>query len=241
MRDSMIFYRSYYEVIKELPDEQKIKVYEAIFEYGLNDNEIILDGIERAIFNLAKPNINSANARYTASVENGKQGGRPKSKSLDKTQQKPSDNLDKTQREPNPKPRPKPRQNLNVDVDDDVDVNDNDDVVVGATKPTTTKSAVWDYYLNNINSTPVRTEIEQMEDYEKELPSDLIIYAMERAVDQKKRYIGYIKGIINDWLANGITTLAEAKEERKPKPKKDIGNRIQENKVIDYNKFYCNL
>ena len=72
MRNSIVFYRSYYEVIKELPDEDKLKAYEAIFEYGLNDNEVELEGLVKAIFNLAKPNINSANARYEASTSSGK-------------------------------------------------------------------------------------------------------------------------------------------------------------------------
>ena len=58
MRDSIVFYRSYYEIIKELPDEQKLKLYEAIFEYGLNDDEIELDGILHISFhNLSMLNL----------------------------------------------------------------------------------------------------------------------------------------------------------------------------------------
>ena len=220
MRDSIVFYRSYYEVIKELPDEQKLKVYEAIFEYGLNDNEVELDGLIRAIFNLTKPNIDSANARYEASVENGKKGGRPKKENLEK----PSHNLDKTQT--------KPRQNLNDNVNDNDNVNVNDNVVVA------TPSAIT-FYLNNINSAPVAKEMEILESYQKDLPDDVLIYGMEKAVEKKARNLSYIKAIWNSWISKGITTLAEAQEETKPNVT-DL-QKYRSDEEIDYEQYYANL
>ena len=38
---------------------------------------------------------------------------------------------------------------------------------------------------------------------------------MEKAVEKKIRNLGYIKAILNSWKNKGITTLAEAKEEKK--------------------------
>ena len=35
-RDSFVFYRSYYEAIKDLNDEEQLTLYKAIFEYALN-------------------------------------------------------------------------------------------------------------------------------------------------------------------------------------------------------------
>lgn len=99
------------------------------------------------------------------------------------------------------------------------------------------KDEVMDFYLNNINSTPVSREVEVIESYQKELPADLIIYAMEKAVDNRGRNLAYIKKILNTWKQKGITTLAEAKEEKKERSQ-DEPNRVRENKVIDYSKFY---
>ena len=115
MKDSFVFYRSFYEAIKLLNGEQRLRLYEAIFEYALNDIDAELSGAELAIYNLTKPSINSANARYNASVENGKRGGRPKNKNLEK----PNHNLEK------------PRHNLakpNHNLNDNVYVYDNDNV-----------------------------------------------------------------------------------------------------------------
>ena len=39
MRDSIVFYRSFYEAVCELPDEQQLSAIKAILEYGLNDSD----------------------------------------------------------------------------------------------------------------------------------------------------------------------------------------------------------
>ena len=74
MRNSFIFYRSFYESIKELTPEQQSEVYTAVFEYSLNQNEVELSGISKAIFTLIKPQLDANLKRY----ENGSKGGRPK-------------------------------------------------------------------------------------------------------------------------------------------------------------------
>lgn len=126
MKDSFVFYKSFYDAIKKIPEEYQLELYNAILSYsleGIGPNN--LSPIAEAMFILIKPNIDSSQKRYEASVENGKKGGRPlkktqeePDKNLDKTQQKPNQNLDETQEEPD--------ENLNVDVDDNVDVNVND-------------------------------------------------------------------------------------------------------------------
>ena len=115
MRDSFVFYRSFAEAMKELPDDQKACLIDLICDYAL-------DGIEPTegtgavigMFKLMKPQIDANNKRY----ENGKKGGRPVTK--DKAEQnqtitktKPNNNQDKTDTEPN----------VNVNVNDNV--NDN--------------------------------------------------------------------------------------------------------------------
>lgn len=69
MRDSTIFYRSFYEAIKTLNDEQANRVYTAIFELSLNNNLVELDGVENTIFTLIRPQIEANNKKYL----NGKQ------------------------------------------------------------------------------------------------------------------------------------------------------------------------
>ena len=73
-RDSMIFYRSFYESVNGLSPIIKAELYDAIFEYGLNFKEIeFTNEISKALFTLIKPQLDANIKRF----ENGK---RPKTK-----------------------------------------------------------------------------------------------------------------------------------------------------------------
>lgn len=100
MRESVVFYRSFYEAIRMLPAEQFKASALAILEYGLDGKEPETDGIERTVFCMAKPQIDANNRRY----ENGTKGGRPKTKTnLTETK----DNRDETKVEPKEKEKAK--------------------------------------------------------------------------------------------------------------------------------------
>jgi len=106
MRDSTIIYRSFYEAIKELPKTNQAEVWEAVFEYSLNFNEIELKGLSKTIFTLIKPNIAANIKKY----HNGKQ---PKQKQEEsKTEAKPKQNVSES----------KANVDVNVEVDKNVNV-----------------------------------------------------------------------------------------------------------------------
>lgn len=67
-RESMIFYRSFYEAIKELPYELQGEIYGAIFKYGFDFVETELQGVAKTIWTLVKPQIDANIKRF----ENGK-------------------------------------------------------------------------------------------------------------------------------------------------------------------------
>lgn len=112
-RDSIIFYRSFYEAICNLPIAEQAKVYSAVFEYGLNGIEPQTDGMAKAIFTLIKPQIEANNARYLNGIKGGrpvKNAKRPQKKgentqnavnSEGKTQPQPQINREITKTEPN--------------------------------------------------------------------------------------------------------------------------------------------
>ena len=106
-RESFVVYKSFYEGIKELSDEDQLETFKALFEYGLYQNNYEGSSkITKALLITFKPGIDNASNRYLARVENGKKGGRPMHKN----------NLEK--------PRlTKPNLNDNVYVNDNVNVN----------------------------------------------------------------------------------------------------------------------
>ncbi|MBQ9417076.1 MAG: hypothetical protein IJU19_00650 [Bacteroidales bacterium] len=72
-RESFIFYRSFYEAIKDLPRDIQGEVYTAIMEYSLNGiTTENLKPVARSIFTLVKPVIDTANARSEAGTKGGK-------------------------------------------------------------------------------------------------------------------------------------------------------------------------
>lgn len=114
MIDGFIFHKSYWESINELPDESKCNIIQCMCEYAFNENEVELKGIDKSIWTLMKPTLDSSIKKYKSSVENGKKGGRPRGS---KTQSKPNNNPTKTQHIS----QVKPNQNLNKDKDKDKD------------------------------------------------------------------------------------------------------------------------
>lgn len=132
--------------------------------------------------------------------------GRPKKE----TQKEPNNNLKETQEEP--------EQNLNdnVDVDDNVNVNvnvndNNNNVVVGDSCVDGLQEVIKFYNENIGLITPYGLEV--LSDYTKEMPYDVIIYAMKKAVEANVRTIQYIKGTLNNWKNANVKTLIQAQEE----------------------------
>ncbi len=71
---------------------------------------------------------------------------------------------------------------------------------------------ILEFYNNNIGLiTPYGVQL--LDTYIQEMPSDLIIFAMQKAVEANKRTIQYIRGILNNWSKKGIRTVLEAKKE----------------------------
>ncbi len=95
-RDSCIFYRSFYEAIKELPIALQGEAYAAIMEYALNGKEVELSGIVKTVFVLIKPQLVANKKRY----ENSKKGGRP-SKNADISAENSVDNAENEQKTEN--------------------------------------------------------------------------------------------------------------------------------------------
>lgn len=203
-RDSFIFYRSFYEAISELPKENQADTYDAIMQYALNQREIELTGISKAIFSLVKPQLDANYKKY----ENGKQKKSKKEAKVKQNESKAETNV-----------------NDNENVNENVNDNDNDNVGDSCVDGL---QEVIDFYSNNIGFlNPYGLKI--LESYVEDMSSELVIYAMQIAVENNKKTISYIKAILNNWSKANIKTLEEAKRENKKK--------VSSNKQIEQRKY----
>lgn len=111
MRDSIVFYRSFFEAICTLPDEEQLKAYRYIVEYGLYGNKPEGNTASYGMFLMAKPQIDANNRRF----QNGTKGGRPK------TEPEPDTNQTITEEKPKYNQaitEPEPNENVNVKEND---------------------------------------------------------------------------------------------------------------------------
>ena len=91
------FYKNYYEIIKHLPNKEKILLYDAILEYMFENKETELNGLLNGIWiNIKMPLDNNKK-----NIVNGKKGGRPKTQKEPK--KNPKETEDETQKEPKTK------------------------------------------------------------------------------------------------------------------------------------------
>lgn len=206
MRDGFIFYRSFYDAIKDLPRDIQSEIYTAIMEYSLNGKETEnLKPIARSVFTLMKPQIDANNKRF----ENGRKGGRPKSDNKPKANQvitktKPSNNQNKTKVEP----KDKDKDNVN---DNDIkkespngDKKEADASSCSQTNNDYQKFQDWltrkAPYCSNIKNFPSQiTETEFMKLKEKYTGKQIaeIIEQIENRKDLRKRYTNLYRTVLN--------------------------------------------
>lgn len=104
-REGTVFYKSFYDAIKNLPDKERLEVLDAIFLYDFDNKNTKLFGISATIFTLIKPQLDANKKRYLS----GKKGGRPPKTAGDKalqdnqniTKTKPNNNQNITKTKPN--------------------------------------------------------------------------------------------------------------------------------------------
>lgn len=200
-RESFVFYKSFYEALQDLKDKDRLKVYDAICEMALNDNESKLTGIAKTIFTLIKPQVLANSRRY----ENGKKGGRPKKETTGFENKKTIGyEKEKTIGFENIETKTKPNVNVNVNVNENVNANANVNVEV---------MKITKCYEENIGMlTPATAEV--LFAYLDDLTADMIVKAIKIANNNNKKSTNYIDGILKDWVRKGYKTLADTQKEQ---------------------------
>ena len=190
MRDSYVFYRSFYEAMEDLPDKEQLDIYRAITQYALEGKEPEISSYTKAIFKLIKPQLD-ANIRKRENGkkggEFGKLGGRPKKENPIKTPPKPHTDTTET---------PNANANANVNVNSLENENKNYDFYRFTSK---LKSE-----CKNVSKLPLQLTEEQfnklMQSYSK---SQIwgIMEQMDNKKDLTKKYTSVYRTASN-WLKN---------------------------------------
>ena len=73
----VVYRPSFHEAIRCLEDMDRLKMYDAVMDYGLEDTPPDLPPHLKGLFALIKPVIDSSKSRYLTAQANGSKGGRP--------------------------------------------------------------------------------------------------------------------------------------------------------------------
>lgn len=93
-RETFIFYRSFRDAFNALDKDVRLRMYEAIIDYGLDLIEPHFEGIEKVLWTLIRPQLEANNKRF----ENGCKGGAPIGNQNARKQ--PKDNRETTKKQP---------------------------------------------------------------------------------------------------------------------------------------------
>lgn len=215
-RESFVFYKSFYDSIKELDPSDQAQIYDAIFKYQFEGEETKLNGICKSIFTLIIPQLEANNKRYL----NGLKGGAPKG-NKNATKKQPKNNLDLTKKQPND----------NVNVNDNENDNENDNVNV---------NDIYEYVQENFGRMLRPVEIQEISNWED---NEVTRYAIKQAILNGAYSTNYINTILDSYKAKNITTVVEAQKadkrfkERKEEQNKYKGLSFREQEAIRQKKL----
>lgn len=242
-KDTFILYTEQKEVIDKLSDEQAGKLIKAIYEYVETGEMPSLDNVLDLVIIPFKQNLDRNADKYEETKKKRSEAGKLGAEIKKQKQAKQANAKFVNNKQANQAVNV--NDNVNVNVNDNV--NDNNNNVVVGDSCVDGLQEIIKFYNENIGLiTPYG--LETLEDYAKEMPVDLIILAMKKAVEADKRTIQYIKGILNNWSKKGIKTVLDAekedeqfkknnKKQTKTEPKLDQRNYTEE----ELNGLYANL
>lgn len=228
MRDSVIFYISHYEVVKQLENEQLGKLYRALFETAMGNDTKIDDDIKIPfgfINNQMVLDVQKYNDKCLKNKENGKLGGRPKK---DATLEAEKPNKANGFFE-----NPNENENKNDNENENKNDNENDEL------------ELYDFLSSNFGYTISPIQAEKLREWLNVFNSnsEIIKFAIVKCCNNNARTFSYLEGILQAWKSKGFKTLDECKNEKKKtnnQPEwmdKEIKKEICEKSQIEMNEL----
>ena len=87
------------------------------------------------------------------------------------------------------------------------------------TREETELGRVMSFYLDRINPTPSEIARTQLADHTKKLGADIVLRALDIALDERKTNWSYINAILNNWTRDGVKTLADVERMQRERSK----------------------
>lgn len=240
-KDSFILYTEQKAIIDKLTDEQAGKLIKAIYEYVATDKMPQLDSILDLVITPFTTALDRNKEKYEETCKRralaGAKGGKQKVANVanaSKCKQNVANVADNDNEHDN--------DNDN-EYDTAIAVTESDGCADGSQQFDSCVDGIVKFYEQNFGTISPFV-FETLNGYRCDFTDDIIIYAMQLAVEAGAKTINYIKAILNNWQKANVKSLLDAQNENKKKDKeqKGIANayKAEHTQFGDLNRFYIN-
>lgn len=206
-RDYVCLYHSYLDAIQALGDAERGRLLTAMLEYSITGAAPQLGGNERYIFPMVKAQIDRDREKYEEkcrkNAEKGRLGGRPPKagKAVAFSESPKSQGKGKGEGKGKGK----------------------EEAAYAANAREAALGAVLSHYQDCITPTPPSTVSQLLIAYTDELGPDVVIHAIDEAVNQRKLTWSYIQAILQRYSREGLNTLAKVEADEHAKSQRKVG------------------
>lgn len=215
-REYFCAYHSLLESLTPYGDAEVGRLFRACLQYSMTGEDPDLRGNERFIWPTLKQGIDRDKSSYEATCsknrENGSKGGRPPKNRenppvYEETQKSQEEGEEEGKGKEEFSPDPLPAEGR-----------------AGACDPAFGK--VMSFFMDHVNPTPSPIAIGDIQFFLQTLDADVMIHAMQIAIDERKNSWSYIKAILQRYANNGLNTMiAVLNDEQQRAAARSSGNR----------------
>ena len=207
-RESFVFYRSFLSAIQEMEEPDQLAMFRAICAYALDGKAPALtSAIHRAVFAAIRPNIDTNNAKR----ENGKRGGRPRTKTGKTTVSNPEtigfedENLAEQgfslenqgeQRFSEPKSNETETENETENEEEFKESSGRTDEAL---------AGIIQDYEQEIGVFP-RSALDKLQAYRAQAGDEMVHLAIQEAAQHNGRSWSYLDSVLSTWRKEGVKT-----------------------------------
>lgn len=189
-KSSVQFYYDYIEQLEDLDDTQFRQVVIAMVEYDKTGMHEELDKLSKMAFKFIQKRIDYDKQSYLNKCKKNKENIQ---KYWNERKKENTNEYERNQ-----------MYTKNTDIDIELDIDKDIDI-------TTTSNNIFEYVEKNFGRLLNPIEYEQINQWED---NELTRYAIQQAVLNNKYSINYINGILRNFKANNIKTVAEAQNQK---------------------------
>jgi len=207
-------YKEYYELITLLTEKDQQELLLAIVKYMFEDTMPTLNDKQMKIFTNLKRPLDKSKKRSKAGSNNTSNEEQKDNKK--ETKQNQNENKKETKQNQNEN-KTKAHQDVNVNVSNydsnyvvNVDVN-------GSCKEENNNNFnnninLYSYVEQNYGRTLSSIEVQKIDEWSKEFNVDMLQYAIEISIMNRKQKFQYVEGILRNWKSQGYKSLQDVKE-----------------------------